>query len=50
MQYRRRKYKLNSEDIAKVYRIAKKNLPPPPPFETIQKPIMETDDDYENLT
>lgn len=45
MLYRRRKYRLDSEDIGKVYKIQKKRIPVPPPFMAPQKPLMETDDD-----
>lgn len=33
LKYRQRKYKLNADDIAKVYRIAKKRIPTLPAFQ-----------------
>lgn len=47
LKYRQRKYKLNAEDIGKVYRIAKRTALPIPNFHFSNKPLPETDDDCE---
>lgn len=47
LKYRQRRYKLNAEDIGKVYRTAKPTRLPIPPFNPNQKLIPETDDDCE---
>ena len=45
LRYRQKKFKLNAEDIGKVYRIAKRKTPTLPSFEENSKFLLETDDD-----
>lgn len=44
---RQRKYKLNANDIGRLYKISKRKTPTIPIFEERNKPMMETDDDGE---
>jgi hypothetical protein len=48
MRYKKKGYKLNVDDIGKVYKITKKSFPSIPSFEERNKPLLETDDDTEN--
>lgn len=48
MRYKKKGYKLNVDDIGKVYKITKKIFPSIPSFEERNKPLLETDDDTEN--
>jgi len=47
LKYRQRKYKLNADDISKVYQFHKHTIPSPPAFHNINKILAETDDDCE---
>jgi hypothetical protein len=47
LRYRQRKFKLNAEDIAKVYKISKRRTPALPCFHEPLKNLPETDDDTE---
>jgi hypothetical protein len=47
LKYRQRKFKLNADDIARVYRIAKRKIPALPSFHEPIKTLVETDDDCE---
>ena len=44
---RQRKYKLNANDIGRLYKISKRKTPSIPAFEERPKAIIETDDDCE---
>jgi hypothetical protein len=51
LAYKRRKYKVNSEDIGKLYRINKRKIPALPAYNQINKQQSDTDDDVEiNVT
>jgi hypothetical protein len=47
LKYRQRKYKLNADDISKVYRFHKRSIPSLPVFDPTDKIQAETDDDCE---
>jgi len=47
LKYRQRKYKLNADDISKVYRFHKRSIPSLPVFDPNNKILAETDDDCE---
>jgi hypothetical protein len=47
LKYRQRKYKLNADDITKVYRFNKHPIPSLPSFHPNNKVLAETDDDCE---
>lgn len=49
MGYRQKKYRLNADDIGKLYRISKKRTPSIPAFDDRIKVLIETDDDTELL-
>lgn len=49
MRYKQKKYKLNADDIGKLYKICKRKTPAIPVFEERTKLLIETDDDTENL-
>lgn len=49
LRYRQRKYKLNADDISKVYRITKRTTPSLPLFHKEVKVLAETDDDCEPI-
>jgi len=50
LRSKQRKYKLNADDISKVYKIQKRRGPNIPSFNDIQKVLPETDDDTEFST
>jgi hypothetical protein len=50
MRYKQKKYKLNADDIGKLYKISKRKTPSIPSFEDRTKLLVETDDDNENPT
>lgn len=50
MRYRSKKFKLNADDIGKLYRICKRKTPAIPTFEDRTKIQTETDDDVENAS
>lgn len=50
MRYRQKKYKLNADDIGKLYKISKRKIPSLPRFEDRTKILLETDDDTENVS
>lgn len=50
MRYKQKKYKLNADDIGKLYKISKRKTPSIPAFEDRTKLLLETDDDNETLT
>ena len=50
MQMRKRKYKLNTDDIGKLYKLTRKTHPSIPPYFSDVKIQAETDDDAEPLS
>ena len=49
MRLKNKKYKINAEDIGKLYKITKRRVPALPAFEASPKALPETDDDGEVL-
>jgi hypothetical protein len=50
LKYKHRKYKLNADDIAKVYKIVKRKCPSLPQCQDSFKNLPETDDDTEVIS
>jgi hypothetical protein len=49
MRYKLKKYKLNADDIGKLYKISKRRTPSIPVFDDRTKVLIETDDDTDLL-
>jgi len=47
MRLRQKRYRLNTADICKAYKVALRKTPPLPLFEEKEKVVMETDDEME---
>ena len=47
MSYRKRKYRLNSEDILTATKTIRRKAPCPPPYNIVSKLAPDTDDDNE---
>jgi hypothetical protein len=50
MKLKQRKYKLNADDIGKLYKINKRSAPSIPVFGEKTKILIETDDDTEKAS
>lgn len=48
MRLKHKKYRLNTADICKAYKVTQRKTPPLPIFEEKGKLLPETDDDMEN--
>jgi hypothetical protein len=48
MKLKQKRYRLNTADISKAYRVAQRKTPTIPVFEDRGKVLPETDDDMEN--
>ena len=48
MKLKQKKYKLNTADICKAYKVPQRKTPPIPFFEDKVKLLLETDDDLES--
>lgn len=50
MRLKQKRYRLNTADICKAYKVAQRKTPPIPAFHDKAKALPDTDDDMENGT
>jgi hypothetical protein len=48
MRLKQKRYRLNTADICKAYKVAQRKTPSIPAFEDKGKVLLETDDDMDN--